>query len=47
MNKSMEKEKKAYSDFIRKCLEEQQDKEFILQIPIRKGGTENGEKVRT
>lgn len=47
MNKRIEKVQKAYSEFIRKCLEEQQDKEFILQLPIRKGVTENGEKVRT
>lgn len=47
MNNRIEKEQKAYSEFIRKCLEEQRDKEFILKIPIRKEVTENGQKVRS
>lgn len=36
----------AFSAFIRKCLEEQGDKEFILQIPLRKEAADGGQKIQ-
>ncbi|MBS6195166.1 MAG: hypothetical protein KH828_06265 [Clostridiales bacterium] len=48
MNKMAKKDssKKAFSDFIRKCLEEQQDKEFILQIPMRKEVADDEQRIQ-
>ena len=45
-NKMKEEERKRLSGHIRKCLESQKDREFILQIPLKRGASEREKKIR-
>ena len=45
-SKMTEEERKRLSGHIRKCLESQKDKEFILQIPLKREASESEKKIR-
>lgn len=40
-NEMKEGSRKSFAQFIRKCLESQKEKEFILKIPLRKGASDS------
>ena len=46
MSSKMKEERKRLSGHIRKCLESQKDREFILQIPLKRGASEREKKIR-
>lgn len=46
MSSKMKEERKRLSGYLRKCLESQKDREFILQIPLKRGASEHEKKIR-
>lgn len=46
MSSKMKEERKRLSGYLRKCLESQKDREFILQIPLKRGAAESEKKIR-
>ena len=45
-SKMKEEERKRLSGHIRKWLESQKDREYILQIPLKRGASEREKKIR-
>lgn len=46
MSSKMKEERKRLFGYLRKCLESQKDREFILQIPLKRGASEREKKIR-